>query len=72
MSNINDGVKRFNQMPMALSKCCGAVLLDGVQCENCGADDRDNPFNDKEHNELLDEKLNQDFLEQNREEEEDE
>jgi hypothetical protein len=48
---------------MKKSICCNAPLLkdeSGVpcQCEACGADGRDpNPFNDPEHNELLDEKL---------------
>jgi hypothetical protein len=43
------------------SICCGArlLLVDGVpaQCECCGADGRENPFEDQEHNEILDEKL---------------
>lgn len=48
---------------MEKSYCCGAEMLDSGQCLACGADGIDernkpiNPFDDPEHNELLDEKL---------------
>lgn len=72
---IQDKAKKFDKMPAPIdlketkSFCCGARMLftgnEKAQCECCGADGREkNPFNDREHNELLDEKLRADDQEE--------